>query len=79
MSYTLSNLIVCVAIISVILLYVIFVYICYMEKAIMYKPYTPPPLPSNMYNPLGKITNLSPQQIANRNAIIQEALNAGSG
>lgn len=74
----LSNIVLCVVIILLIILYVIFVYICYAEKAIMYKPYVPPTPPENTYYPLGKITQLSPQQIANRNAIINEALNAGS-
>jgi hypothetical protein len=74
----LSNLILCGVIILIIIMYVIFVYICYVEKAIMYKTYVPPTPPNNTYYPLGKITQLSPQQIANRNAIINEALNAGS-
>lgn len=78
MDYVLSNLVLCGIIIAVIAFYFIFVYVCYVEQVIIYKEYVPPTPPQNSYYPLGKITSLSPQQIANRNAIIQKALDAGS-
>lgn len=48
--------------------YAIFIFYEYKHKKFIFSPYVPPPLPNNMFEPMGQSVPLTPQQISDRKA-----------
>lgn len=59
----------------VLVIVAIVIFETYRSQTFIFAPYVPPTPPSGTFYPLGEITPLTPDEIATRNAIIQDALN----
>ena len=56
------------------IIYFVILYETYKNKTFIFTPYKPPPPPNNSFFPLGKVTKMTPDEIATRNRIINASL-----
>lgn len=57
------------------IIYVIVIYETYKKQTFIFAPYTPPPAPNNAIY-MATVTQMTPDEIAERNAVINAALAA---
>lgn len=65
-----------IGILVIIIIYVIAMFECYKNRTFIFTPYTPkaPPSEAKAFYPLGTITALTPEQITERNNIINASI-----
>lgn len=56
----------------IIVIYVVVLYESWKHNKFVFKPYTPPNPPSNTFYPLGDITPATPEQLAERAALLKQ-------
>lgn len=72
-----ASVILVVIVIFLIIIYIFILFELYKAKRWMFSTYTPPPLPPGMFEPLGTITQLTPEQRQQQKAFITALFTAG--